>query len=243
MARSEMLGDGVSLQTDLATGLPLIEGYRVQLQQVVLNLILNTVEAMSSLDEEARELRISTTADASNGVLVAVRDTGPGLDPTVLNRLFEPFYITKPEGMGMGLAICHSIIEAHGGRLWASANAPRGGRVSVHPACRTGITPRRAGPNPAPPLDLMGPLGYGRYDGPRQKALRRSEPPAIFGLPEGSSSQAENSRNRSINREGNFGRFEPHSYDSDGRMIIYFVCTSAGDHDVRSCAPVFSTDG
>jgi signal transduction histidine kinase len=126
MARSEVLRHGVSLLTDLATGLPLIEGYRVQLQQVVLNLILNAVESMSSLDEGARELRISTTADASNGVLVAVRDTGPGLDPTVVNRLFEPFYTTKPEGMGMGLAICHSIIEAHGGRLCASANEPRG---------------------------------------------------------------------------------------------------------------------
>jgi PAS domain S-box-containing protein len=126
MARSEVLRHGISLLTDLATGLPLIEGYRVQLQQVVLNLILNAVEAMSGLDEGARELRISTTADASSGVLVAVRDTGPGLDPTVVNRLFEPFYTTKPEGMGMGLAICHSIIEAHGGRLWASANEPRG---------------------------------------------------------------------------------------------------------------------
>jgi PAS domain S-box-containing protein len=126
MARSELLRHGVSLQTDLALGLPLIEGYRVQLQQVALNLILNAVEAMSCLDQGARELRIGTTADASNGVLVAVRDTGPGLDAAVVNRLFEPFYTTKPKGMGMGLAICHSIIEAHGGRLWAGANEPRG---------------------------------------------------------------------------------------------------------------------
>ena len=125
MARSELIRHGVSLQTDLAE-VPLIEGYRVQLQQVVLNLILNAVEAMSCLDEPPRELRVSTTWKASGAILVAVRDSGPGLDPTIVNRLFDPFYTTKPEGIGMGLAICNSIIEAHGGRLWASANEPRG---------------------------------------------------------------------------------------------------------------------
>jgi C4-dicarboxylate-specific signal transduction histidine kinase len=89
-------------------------------------LILNAVEAMSSLDEATRELRISTTTNASGGILVAVRDNGPGLEPALVNRLFEPFYTTKPNGIGMGLAICNSIIEAHGGRLSASANEPRG---------------------------------------------------------------------------------------------------------------------
>jgi C4-dicarboxylate-specific signal transduction histidine kinase len=126
ITRSELLRHGIALRTDLATGLPPIEGYRVQLQQVVLNLILNAVEAMSSLDEGTRELQIGTTANVSGGILVAVRDNGPGLDPTMVNRLFEPFYTTKPEGIGMGLAICNSIIEAHGGRLWAGANEPRG---------------------------------------------------------------------------------------------------------------------
>ena len=123
-----MLRHGVSLQTDLATGLPLIKGDRVELQQVILNLILNAVEAMGCLDEEARELRISTNTntDTSNGVLFAARDTGPGLDPTSEDRLFEAFYTTKPDGMGMGLAICRSIIETHGGRLWVTANEPRG---------------------------------------------------------------------------------------------------------------------
>jgi PAS domain S-box-containing protein len=125
MARSELFRHGVSLQTDLAE-LPLIEGYRVQLQQVVLNLILNAAEAMSCLNEAPRELRISTTRKASGAILVAVRDSGPGLDPTMVSRLFNPFYTTKPEGIGMGLAICNSIIEAHGGRLWAIANEPRG---------------------------------------------------------------------------------------------------------------------
>jgi PAS domain S-box-containing protein len=126
ITRSELLRHGIALRTDLATGLPPIEGYRVQLQQVVLNLILNAVEAMSSLDEGTPELQIGTTANVSGGILVAVRDNGPGLDPTMVNRLFEPFYTTKPEGIGMGLAICNSIIEAHGGRLWAGANEPRG---------------------------------------------------------------------------------------------------------------------
>jgi PAS domain S-box-containing protein len=123
---SEVVKRGVDLQTELAMELALVEGDRVQLQQVVLNLILNAVEAMSGLDEGARQLQISTKTDPANGVLVAVRDTGPGLDPTSGDRLFEAFYTTKPEGMGMGLAICRSIIDAHGGRLWATANEPRG---------------------------------------------------------------------------------------------------------------------
>jgi PAS domain S-box-containing protein len=150
LTRSEVLKHGASLQTDLATGLPLIEGDRVQLQQVILNLILNAVEAMRCLDEEVRELRIGTKMDASNRVLVTVRDTGPGLDPTNVDRLFEAFYTTKPEGMGMGLSIWRSIIEAHGGRLWATANEPRGAvfqftlppeRDEAVPAERTGEMP------------------------------------------------------------------------------------------------------
>jgi PAS domain S-box-containing protein len=126
LTRSELLRHGVSLQTQLATGLPLIEADRIQLQQVILNLILNAVEAMSGIDEGAREMRISTEREASNGVLVIVRDFGPGLDPQSVDRLFEAFYTTKPDGLGMGLAICRSIIKAHGGRLWATANEPRG---------------------------------------------------------------------------------------------------------------------
>jgi PAS domain S-box-containing protein len=125
LTRSEVLKHGVSLQTQLADGLPSVAGDRVQLQQVVLNLIMNAIEAISGLDE-AREVRISTEMDASDCVLVTVRDRGPGLDPSYMERLFKAFYTTKPNGMGMGLAICRSIIEAHGGRLWASANEPRG---------------------------------------------------------------------------------------------------------------------
>jgi signal transduction histidine kinase len=103
-----------------------VEGDRVQLQQVILNLIMNAIEAMSGINEEERELLISTEIEASGGVIVGVRDSGPGLDSQSMDRLFEAFYTTKSSGMGMGLAICRSIIEAHGGRLWATSNRPRG---------------------------------------------------------------------------------------------------------------------
>ncbi|WP_439367241.1 PAS domain S-box protein [Bradyrhizobium sp. DASA03005] len=126
IARSELIKHDVSIQTDLASGLPLVKGYRVQLQQVVLNLILNAIEAMNCVDVGGRELRISTAANASNLVVVGIRDTGPGLDVAIVDRVFEPFYTTKPDGTGMGLSICRSIIEAHGGRLWTGANEPRG---------------------------------------------------------------------------------------------------------------------
>jgi PAS domain S-box-containing protein len=126
LTRSELLKHGVSLETQLATDLPFIEGDRIQLQQVILNLILNAAEAMSGIDEGAREVRISTGREAPNGVLVSVRDLGSGLDPQNVDHLFEAFYTTKRDGLGMGLAICRSIVKAHGGRLWASANEPRG---------------------------------------------------------------------------------------------------------------------
>ena len=126
LTRDEALKRGVSVQTQLATDLPVVEGDRVQLQQVILNLIMNAIEAISDVDEGDREVRLSTDTDAAGDVVVAVRDTGPGLDPTSEARLFEAFYTTKTTGMGMGLAICRSIAEAHGGELWASANEPRG---------------------------------------------------------------------------------------------------------------------
>src|SRR5262249_11641217 len=125
LARSVIVRNGVSVQTRLADGLFPVHGDRVQLQQVVLNLTLNAVEAMGSVEAEPRELPISTEQDHT-GVLVAVGDSGPGIDPTHLERIFEAFYTTKSSGVGMGLSICRSIIDAHGGRLWAEANAPRG---------------------------------------------------------------------------------------------------------------------
>src|SRR5580704_10637288 len=150
LTRSEVLKHGVSLQTQLLTGLPAVDGDRIQLQQVILNLILNAVEAMSDIDEGARELRISTEADAAGGVLVTVRDTGPGLDPTSVDRLFEAFYTTKPGGMGMGLSICRSIIEAHGGRLWACANEPWGAvfQFTLPPQVVGTVPAEHAGPMP-----------------------------------------------------------------------------------------------
>ena len=96
------------------------------MQQVVLNLILNAVEAMGSVEARPRDLLISTEQTQTGGVLVSVRDSGPGIDPSHLERVFEAFYTTKSSGMGMGLSICRSIIDAHGGRLWAEANEPRG---------------------------------------------------------------------------------------------------------------------
>jgi C4-dicarboxylate-specific signal transduction histidine kinase len=126
LTHGEAVKNGASVQTALGQGLPLIEGDRVQLQQVVLNLIVNAVQAMGAVAEGARDLLITTAQAEPDGVLVAVKDTGPGLAPTSFERVFEPFYTTKPEGLGMGLSICRSIIEAHGGRLWASANVPHG---------------------------------------------------------------------------------------------------------------------
>ena len=101
-------------------------GDRVQLQQVLLNLIMNAIEAMSAVHDRARELTIVSKQDDANGVQVEVRDSGTGLDPERAERVFEAFYTTKAEGIGIGLSISRSIVEAHGGRLWASANEPHG---------------------------------------------------------------------------------------------------------------------
>jgi PAS domain S-box-containing protein len=126
LARSAIAENGVSVQTRLTEGLLPVEGDRVQLQQVVLNLTLNATEAMSAVDEGARELLISSEQSRTNDALVAVRDSGPGIDPEHIERVFDAFYTTKSSGVGMGLSICRSIIDAHGGRLWAAANEPRG---------------------------------------------------------------------------------------------------------------------
>jgi PAS domain S-box-containing protein len=125
LAKSVTLRNGVSVQTRLAERLLPVAGDRIQLQQVLLNLILNAAEAMSSVEEGARELSISTEHHLA-GALVAVRDSGPGIDPAHLDRVFDAFYTTKSTGTGMGLSICRSIIHAHGGKLWAEANEPRG---------------------------------------------------------------------------------------------------------------------
>jgi C4-dicarboxylate-specific signal transduction histidine kinase len=126
LTHSEAVKTGVTVGTQLAGGLPRIQCDRVQLQQVILNLIVNAIQSMSDVEDGNRELHISTVSIEPEGVCVVVRDTGHGLRPESLPRLFEPFYTTKPDGMGMGLSICRSIIEAHGGRLWATNCEPRG---------------------------------------------------------------------------------------------------------------------
>jgi PAS domain S-box-containing protein len=126
LTRSEAVKNNVSVRMELTDGLPLIEADRVELEQVILNLIVNALEAMSGISEGPRELLIGTERGESGGVLVAVRDSGPGLALATLEHVFEPFYTTKPSGLGVGLSICRSIIEAHGGRLWAGTNVPRG---------------------------------------------------------------------------------------------------------------------
>jgi C4-dicarboxylate-specific signal transduction histidine kinase len=126
LAEAAITRSGVSVQTRLSEGLFPVQGDRIQLQQVVLNLILNAVEAMGSVAAGARELLISTEQSQTNDLLVAVRDSGPGIDLEHLERVFEAFYTTKSGGVGMGLSICRSIIDAHGGRLWAEAHKLRG---------------------------------------------------------------------------------------------------------------------
>jgi len=126
LARSEVQSNGVSVRTRLGEELPLILGDRIQLQQVILNLMINAIEAMNEVSDAPRELSITSATDESKRVLVAVRDSGLGLHPGSLDRLFDAFYTTKPQGMGMGLAISRSIVEAHGGRLWVTPNEPHG---------------------------------------------------------------------------------------------------------------------
>jgi signal transduction histidine kinase len=125
----ELRSNAVALHVVLAAGDQPVLGDRVQLQQVLLNLIMNGVEAMRGVTERKRELRVSSTLAEPGSVLISVEDTGAGLDPAVAQRIFEPFFTTKSEGLGMGLSICRSIVEGHRGRLWAAARAPHGAAV------------------------------------------------------------------------------------------------------------------
>jgi PAS domain S-box-containing protein len=126
LTRSEQQRHQIKVETELAQDLPPVQGDRVQLQQVMLNLILNGIEAMSTVADRPRVLRIRSRMSDTGGLLVAVEDTGVGIDPANMDRLFNPFFTTKSGGMGMGLAISRSIVEAHGGRLWATPASPHG---------------------------------------------------------------------------------------------------------------------
>jgi PAS domain S-box-containing protein len=126
LSQFELRRNGISADTALEDGLPPIRGDKVTLQQLLLNLIVNAMDAMTATQDGTRELRIASTKDGSGGVLVTIRDTGTGLQAENMSQLFEPFYTTKADGMGMGLAISQSAVQSHGGRIWASPNTPRG---------------------------------------------------------------------------------------------------------------------
>jgi signal transduction histidine kinase len=126
LTQNELQKSSVTLQSHLSSGLPLVPADRIQLQQVILNLIVNAIEAMNEVGDGRRELAVGSGRSDSTDVFVEVRDSGPGVDAGNLDRLFKSFFTTKPEGMGMGLSISRSIIEAHGGRLWAEPNEPHG---------------------------------------------------------------------------------------------------------------------
>ena len=138
ITRGEAEKNGIRVETQLAKDLPLVHGIRVRLQQVLMNLIINAIEAMSGVNEGPRKLLIKTAQSEPGSVSVAVRDSGPGLNPENAQRAFEAFYTTKPEGMGMGLSICRSIVEAHGQTLTVTANVPHGAifhfTVPAHPS-------------------------------------------------------------------------------------------------------------
>jgi C4-dicarboxylate-specific signal transduction histidine kinase len=126
MVRSAIAKNRVAVTTHLMDGLLSIRGDRLKLQQVVVNLILNAIEAMRPVEDRVRELPIRAKQSQTGDILVAVHDSGPGVDSENLERVFEPFYTTKTTGVGMGLSICRSIINSHRGRLWAASNEPRG---------------------------------------------------------------------------------------------------------------------
>jgi C4-dicarboxylate-specific signal transduction histidine kinase len=131
LTHAELERHQVVLQTDLRNAHAEVMGDRVQLQQVFLNLVMNAIEAMASVTDRARVLVVTTGRAEADEMRISVEDSGPGLDPSVRDKIFHPFFTTKSHGMGMGLSICRSIIEAHGGRLWASPGDSRGAMFHI----------------------------------------------------------------------------------------------------------------
>jgi signal transduction histidine kinase len=132
LLHGQLISRRVSITLDIAADLPLVKGDRVQLQQVILNLLLNAIDAMSHPETERRELTIQARRDGSSRLLLVVRDSGPGIEPEHRDKLFDPFFTTKPNGIGVGLAICRSIIESHGGRIWENSDPGEGAEFSIN---------------------------------------------------------------------------------------------------------------
>jgi signal transduction histidine kinase len=126
LVRRELLDNRITLRPELARALPPVLGDRVQLKQVIMNLLINGIQAMAPVDDRPRELLIRSKHHGADRVLLEVQDSGIGIDENSMHRLFSAFFTTKPDGMGMGLSICRSIIESHGGRIWASRNSGPG---------------------------------------------------------------------------------------------------------------------
>ena len=132
LLRGELQRQGIVVQTDLTRPFPLVQGHSGQLQQVILNLVKNGAEAMDTVSGRERALRVKSTIHESGGVLVSLEDSGTGIDPKDVDNIFDSFFTTKPQGMGMGLSICRSIIEAHHGRLWASPGVDHGSVFNIY---------------------------------------------------------------------------------------------------------------
>ena len=135
LTETELQSHHIAVRTTLDETIPEVMADRVQLQQVMLNSINNSIEAMTSVDSNSRLLHLKTERDESQNIVVTVQDSGPGIDPQNIERIFDRFFTTKAQGMGMGLAICRSIIEAHNGRLWAEAGVHHGSLFRISLPC------------------------------------------------------------------------------------------------------------
>ena len=144
LSSSESQRVGVIWQVDLADGLPLVRCDRVQLQQVVLNLLRNALDAMNAVNDRPKRLIIETAMSEHGHVTLAVQDSGPGVDPANVERIFDPFYSTKPGGLGMGLSVCRAIVEAHAGKLWATAGQPHGAVFQLTLPVSAVVTPEHS---------------------------------------------------------------------------------------------------
>jgi signal transduction histidine kinase len=134
-AETDLQGHHIAVRTTLDETIPDVLADRVQLRQVVLNLITNAVEAMTSVDANSRLMHLKTERDESQNIVITVQDSGPGVDPQNIERIFDRFFTTKTQGMGMGLAICRSIVEAHNGRLWVEAGDHQGSLFRISLPC------------------------------------------------------------------------------------------------------------